>query len=339
MSYKVGVIGGGAWGTALANLLASKGHDVILWAREEEVVSSILNDRENKTFLPNIRLHKNIRATSSLKEALQDNDLLLSVVPSQHVRSVWTEAAPYVREDLPIASASKGIEITSLKLLKDVFEEIFPGMTKRRLAFLSGPTFAREIAQGKIAGATIASRNENVAKKFQEVISTPYFRLYESHDIIGVEVGGAVKNVIAIAAGILDGLNLGLSGRASMITRGLNEMTRFGVALGANPLTFQGLSGMGDLVLTCTGDLSRNRTLGLEIAQGKSKDEILKGRKCVTEGVGTAEALHKIAEKFSLDLPITEQVYQILFEGKPYELAIESLAARGLKEELAGVVR
>jgi glycerol-3-phosphate dehydrogenase (NAD(P)+) len=334
MSCRVGVLGGGAWGTALGSLLTGKGHEVLLWAREEEVVRSIQVDHENKIFLPGIPLPEDLTATSSLKEACRDKDLLVSVMPAQFARSVLSEAAPFLDGGVPIVSASKGIETSSLKLLNEVFEEILPGSSESRLCFLSGPNFAREIAQGLPAGATLASLNTTVARKAQEAISTPLYKLYLSSDIVGVEVGGAVKNVIAIAAGIVDGLSLGSSLRASMITRGLSEMTRLGVALGANPLTFSGLSGVGDLILTCTSDLSRNRTLGLELSQGKSLTEILGSRKAATEGVATTEAVHKLAQKFSLDLPICEGVYQILYQNKSCLEALQSHAARSLKSEL-----
>lgn len=339
MAERIGVIGGGAWGTALANLLAAKGHDVLLWVREAEVVEAINLDHQNSLFLPDISLYDTIKATNSLQEACAEKDLLLSVVPSQFVRTVWSEAANYVADDIPIVSASKGIETISLKLLKDVFAELLPGDTEQRLAFLSGPTFAKEIARGLPAAATIASLNSDLAKRVQATMSTPYFRLYDSKDVIGVEVGGAVKNIIAIAAGIADGLQLGLSLRASMMTRGLNEMTRLGVALGADPLTFLGLAGFGDLVLTCTGNLSRNRTMGLELAADRTKDEILRGRKVVIEGVATADAVHKLSEQLSLDLPISEQVYQVLYQNKSCQQAMETLAARSLKGELEGIVR
>lgn len=338
MAERAGVIGGGAWGTALANILAAQGHDTLIWAREPEVVASINQDHENSIFLPGIPLHDTLKATDSLEELCQNKDLLLSVMPAQYLRSVWSEAASFVPKNVPIVSASKGIETSTLELLKDVFEEIMPGCCERQLAFLSGPTFAKEIAQGLPAAATIASLNVEVAKHVQAVMSTPYFRLYNSTDIIGVEVGGAIKNVIAIAAGIADGLKLGLSLRASMMTRGMNEMTRLGVALGADPLTFLGLCGIGDLILTCTGDLSRNRTMGLELASGKTKDDILGHRKVVTEGVATAEAVHKLAEKQSLDLPICEEVYQVLYHDKSCHDAMETLAARSLKSELEGIV-
>jgi len=317
--------------------MAHKGNHVLLWAREDEVVTSIQKGHENKTFLRGITLHENLRATAKLEEACRGQDLLFSVVPSQFVRSVWTEAVKFVDEKTPLVSASKGIETTSLKLLSDVFEEIFPGSLERQLCFLSGPNFAREIAQGLPAGATLASLNSKVGKGVQEMISTPFYKLYLSEDVVGVEVGGAAKNVIAIAAGMVDGLKLGHSSLASMMTRGLSELSRLGVVLGANPLTFLGLSGLGDLILTCTGDLSRNRTLGMELAQGHTLDEILKSRKTVAEGLVTAAAVHKLAERHSLDLPICEEVYQILYHSKSCIEAVQSLAARGLKEELEGL--
>jgi len=236
-----------------------------------------------------------------------------------------------------LISASKGIETSTIELLSDVFEELIPGCLQRQLCFLSGPNFAREIAQGLPSGSTLACANPQMGKKVQQMISSPFFKLYYSDDVVGVEVGGALKNVIAIAAGIVDGLKLGRSSLASMMTRGLSELSRLGVALGANPLTFLGLSGLGDLILTCTGDLSRNRTLGLELAEGKTREEILTARKTVAEGVATAESVHRLAERHSLDLPICEEVYQILYHQKSCVEAVMSLATRSLKDELEGL--
>lgn len=334
MMVRVGVMGGGAWGTALANVLAGKGHAVTLWAREPQVVQDINQWHQNKTFLPEVPLHQGLSASSSLAEVCRDKDLLLSVVPAQFVRAVMQEAAPFIAPSVPIVSASKGIETTSLKLIKDVLEEIIPGITEQQLCFLSGPTFAREVALGKPAAATIAGRNAEATRMAQELISTPFFKLYQSSDIVGVEVGGAVKNVIAIAAGIVDGLGLGHSARAGVMTRGLNEMMRLGVELGAQALTFLGLCGLGDLILTCTGDLSRNRTMGLELAKGRTREEILGSRQAVTEGVATAEAIHRLAGKLSLELPICEEIYQILFHHKSPSAAVAALASRELKTEL-----
>lgn len=337
MSVCVGVIGAGAWGTALAQLMTEKGHQVRLWAREPEVVEAINDSHENTIFLPGLSLSQHLVAMDSLGEACRDQDLILFVVPAQFVRKVLGEAVPFISREVPIVSACKGIETRSLKLIVDVFEELLPACCERQLTFLSGPTFAREIAEGHPAAATIAGLNESVTKFVQETISTPFFKLYQSSDIIGVEVAGAIKNVIAIAAGIVDGLGFGKSALASMMTRGLNEMTRLGAALGAKPLTFLGLAGLGDLILTCTGDLSRNRTMGLELAKGKTCEEILGARTAVTEGVATAEAVHKLAQKLSLDLPISEEIYQVLYHDKSCADAVITLASRGLKPELEGL--
>jgi glycerol-3-phosphate dehydrogenase (NAD(P)+) len=328
-----GVIGAGAWGTALANVLADNGHRVQVWAREADVVSSINEFHENKHFLPGIVLSENISAFCDIGPVCKNKDLLLSVVPAQFVRSVFQEAAPLIDTQIPIVSASKGIETSSLQLLKDVFEEELPGSLARQLAFLSGPTFAKDVALQKPAAATLASLNADLLLIVQQWLSAPHFKVYTSRDVVGVEVGGAIKNIIAIAAGIVDGLQLGDSARAGMMTRGLNEMTRLGMALGADPLTFQGLAGLGDLILTCTGDLSRNRTMGLQLASGKTREEILGARNAVTEGVATAEAVHKLAKKLKLDLPICEEVYQVLFHDKSCAEAVKKLSSRALKEE------
>lgn len=335
---KVGVIGGGAWGTALANVLAGKGADVLLWAREEEVVRTVNLQNENRHFLPGIQLHKSLKATGSLQETCLQKDLLISAVPAQFVRPILESMRPYWPLETPVVSVSKGIENRTLKLLKDVFEDVLPGSVDRQLAFLSGPNFAREVAQGMPAASTLASRNEDLAQRVQAMISVPFFKLYLSSDIIGVEVGGSVKNVVAIAAGIVEGLGLGKSAMASIMTRGLHEMTRLGVALGANPLTFLGFAGLGDLILTCTGELSRNRTMGLELASGRRASEILQGKVVVTEGVATAESVHHLAQKLLLELPICEAVYQILFHERDCTDVVREIAGRGLKEELEGLI-
>ncbi len=333
MALRVGILGAGAWGTALGHLLAQKGNQVRLWALEPEVADAINAGHENKIFLPGARLHSGLSATPSLEAACRDQDLLLSVIPAQYVRSVLEKARDFIDPKIPLVSASKGIETDSLKLVSDVIEELIPGISEQGLCFLSGPTFAKEIVLGRPAAATLAGKNEKLARQAQEWISTTRFKLYLSGDVIGVEVGGAVKNVIAIATGIVDGMQLGLSLRASMMTRGISEMTRLGIALGADPLTFLGLSGIGDLILTCTGDLSRNRTLGLELAAGKTLEEITGSRSAVTEGVATAQAVHRLAEKLSLDLPICEEIYQVLFHQKSCAEAIQTLAARSLRSE------
>jgi glycerol-3-phosphate dehydrogenase (NAD(P)+) len=340
MTHKenIGVIGAGAWGTALAHLIAQAGHHVTLWAREPEVAESINTQHENITFLKGSPLNPQLIATDSLEEACRDKKIILFVVPSQHTRTLLSSVLPYLAPHTIPLCASKGIEITTLKLLSEVFAEILPAPIGSRTCFISGPSFAREVVENRPTAITLASNNVDVAKEVQRILSVPFFKLYTSSDVVGVEVGGAFKNVIAIAAGVVEGLNLGHSTMAAMITRGIHEMSRLGIKLGANPLTFSGLSGIGDLVLTCTGGLSRNRSLGIEIAQGKKVDTILKKRKTVAEGYYTAKAVHNLTQKLGLELPIAQEVYKILYEGKSPTDTLHDLTSRDLKDELEGIV-
>ncbi len=327
------VLGAGSFGTCLAILLAEKGHQVDLWARDEHLVDAIATGRRNPRYLTDFALPDAIRPTASLEQALDDKELVISVVPSHAVREVWGKGCELVRPDALIVSASKGIEVGSGKLVSEILMETVPREMHDRLCFLSGPSFAREIAERRPTAVSLAARNETYAIAAQTLLSSPQFRCYTTNDVVGVELGGALKNVIAIAVGVADGLEAGLNSRAALITRGLAEITRLGVELGANPVTFLGLSGVGDLVLTCTGDLSRNRRVGIEIGRGKTVDEVLGGLTQVAEGVRTAKSAWELAQKLGVDMPITTGVYLMLFEGKnPVEAGIE-LRSRQLKSE------
>ncbi|MBW2529099.1 MAG: NAD(P)-dependent glycerol-3-phosphate dehydrogenase [Deltaproteobacteria bacterium] len=333
MAIRAGVIGAGAWGTALAHVLATKGDDVTIWAFEPEVVAEINEAHENKTFLPGIELPKNFRATGSLAEAVDGAELILTVCPRHVVRKVVGDLAPHLPEGVPIVSASKGIENETLMTMSEVLEDVLPMAYHPMLAYLSGPSFAREVGLLQPTLVSVAGRFERVAEKVQGMMASPYFRVYSSTDVPGVEFGGALKNVIAIAAGAASGLGLGTNARAALITRGLAEITRLAVKRGANPLTLAGLSGMGDLVLTCTGQLSRNRTVGEKLGQGQKLADIVSDMKQVAEGVKTAKSAHNLAKREEVDMPITSMVYRMLYEDLPVHEAVVGLMSRRLKRE------
>lgn len=333
MTESIAVIGGGAWGTALALLLADKGHRVTLWMYERELAEETARTRENRVYLPGFSLPANIAVTSSLENAVKDRPYILSVVPSHTVRAVSGQFAPHLAPGAVIINASKGIEIETLKLLAEVFKDTLPEPFHGRLAFLSGPSFAKEVARKLPTAVALASYDPEVGKQAQKLLSTSYFRVYTNTDVIGVELGGSVKNVIAIAAGVLEGLGFGHNTMAALITRGLAEMARLGKAMGADPRTFSGLAGMGDLVLTCTGDLSRNRTLGTRLGKGEPFENIITGLKTVAEGVRTAKAARELARNYGVEMPVVEEVYQIIYEGKDPRQALRDLMNRELKGE------
>ena len=333
MNEKIGVIGGGAWGTALAMLLAGKGHAVTLWMYEADLAEETERLRENKTYLPGFRLPDSLRVTSSLERAARDMPFILSVVPSHTVRAVTKQLVPFLHKDAVVISASKGIEIETLMPLSEVFKDVLPREFHSRLSFLSGPSFAKEVAQKYPTAVALASYDDQVGKKVQEIFSDSTFRVYTNSDVIGVEVAGSIKNVIAIAAGVLEGLGYGYNTMAALLTRGLAEMARLGTAMGGNPLTFSGLAGMGDLVLTCTGGLSRNRTLGTRLGKGEKLNDIMAGARTVAEGVRTAKAARELARTRGVAMPVVEEVYQLLYEGKDPKLAVKDLMGRELKPE------
>ena len=332
MERRIAVIGGGSWGTAFASMLGGRYPDVSLWVREKEVSDGILRDRENRLFLPGIRVPEAVRPTVNLGEALDGRGIVALAVPSQHMRGVSLRAAAHLAPGARVVSLSKGLENGSLQRMTEVLAETMPEFAGR-LAALSGPTFAREVAEGKPAGATVASADSTVALFLQAAFSGERFRVYAETDVVGIELGGALKNVIAIAAGMSDGLGFGHNARALLIARGLAEIARAGARLGANHRTFAGLSGLGDLVLTCTGDLSRNRTVGLRVGRGERIEDILSGMAMVAEGVETARAAADLARRLGVAMPISEQVHRILGEGKDVKAAVSDLFARAPRPE------
>ncbi len=331
---KIGVVGAGSWGTAIADLLGAKGLDVTLWAFEKEVKDQIEIDRENKIFLPGILISSNVVPTNELSEAVSEKDLIVMVTPSHVMREIAIKMASFVSSDAVIVSASKGIENSTHLTMSEVLKETVPNIPKNHFSVISGPSFAKEVAQKVPTVVTVASIDSEIAGYVQNAFATPHFRVYTINDMIGVELGGAVKNVIAIAAGIIDGLGLGLNTRAALITRGLTEIRRLGVALGANPRTFTGLAGAGDLILTCTGKLSRNHTLGEKIGEGLKLKEILADMRMVAEGVKTTRSVYNLSLDHNVEMPISHQVYHILYEDLSPKEALYQLMTRDLKEEL-----
>jgi glycerol-3-phosphate dehydrogenase (NAD(P)+) len=315
MAVRVAVLGAGSFGSCLAILCADRGHDVTLWARDPAFVAAIARKRRNPRYLKEIEFPASIRPTADLGEALADAEMVIVSVPSHAVRDVMARAAPLLPPEAILVSTVKGIELDTGKTMDAVLEEVLPPVHHPRLTFLSGPSFAHEVARHKPTVVTIACRQDAYAIAVQSHLSCPWFRCYSDSDVIGVEIGGALKNVIAIAVGVSDGLDMGANARAATMTRGLAEITRLGVALGANPLTFLGLSGMGDLVLTCTGDLSRNRRVGLALGAGRTLEDILAELGEVAEGVRTTYAACQLAERIGVELPIAEGV-RALLEGK-----------------------
>jgi glycerol-3-phosphate dehydrogenase (NAD(P)+) len=327
---KCAVIGAGAWGTALADLLARNGHDVALWAREPEVVASVNASHENVVFLAGAKLHEGVVAHSELARACRDAALVLFATPSHVLRSVARSAAPSIGANATVVVATKGIERETLAIMSDLLIEQFPS---HAVVALSGPSFAAEVVARQPTAVVAASTDDSAAEMVQRALSGDQFRVYTHDDVIGVELGGALKNVIAVATGIAEGLGMGFNARAALITRGLAEMTRLGVKMGASRLTFAGLAGMGDLVLTCTGALSRNRSLGVEIARGTSLDEALALRNTVAEGVMTTHSARALAAREGVEMPIVGAVYGILFEHQPPRAAIGELMRRELRAE------
>lgn len=327
------VIGAGSWGTALAHLLDRNGHGVRLWSFEEEVTREMITTRENKTYLPGVRLSSAVRVSSRLGETVTGADWIVSVSPSQFVADVMGEAAPFIGEDAVVVSASKGIEISTLRRMDEILADALPEPIARRLVVLSGPSFAVEVARGQPTAVVAASASRDARLEAQRIFSSPSFRVYTNPDVIGVELGGALKNVIALAAGVSHGLGFGSNTQAALITRGLAEITRLGVAMGADTSTFYGLAGIGDLVLTCTGELSRNRTVGTRLGRGEALQEILSEMKAVAEGVRTTRAVRDLGRRHGVEMPIVEQVYAILENGKAPRDAVQELMTRDPKSE------
>jgi glycerol-3-phosphate dehydrogenase (NAD(P)+) len=333
MMKRIGVVGAGAWGTALAILLAENNHDVVLWMFEQDYSEETSRLHENRVFLPGFALPLSLKVTSSLETAVRDRSILFFVMPSHTVRTVTTQLLRFLSENTIIICASKGIELDTLMPLSDVLKDVLPSKLHDRLCFLSGPSFAREVAEKMPTAITLAMYDSGIGREAQNVLSNAYFRVYTNPDVIGVELAGSLKNVVAIAAGVLQGLGFGHNSMAALLTRGLAEMARLGSAMGANLQTFSGLAGMGDLVLTCTGGLSRNRSLGVRLGKGERLHDILAGTKTVAEGVKTAKAARDLAKKFNINMPIVEEVYQVLYEQKDPRQAARDLMSRDLKGE------
>jgi glycerol-3-phosphate dehydrogenase (NAD(P)+) len=331
---KICVIGAGAFGTAMAIAAARAGNDVVLWAHDPEVARAIADTGTNPDYLRGADLGERIRATSDLAEAAEHSETMFMVVPSHHYREVLTQLRGSLRGPVRVISGTKGIENDSLDRMSEISAEVL-GDRLTAFAVLSGPTFAIETAKGTPTAAVIASRDTAFAQEVQQVMSSASFRLYHSDDVVGVELAGSLKNVIAIAAGALEGLGLGANTNAALITRGLREMTRLGIVMGGRLETFAGLAGMGDLVLTCTGALSRNRTVGVLLGKGQTLDDILRDAKFVAEGIKTAKSAQQLSERHSIEMPITREMHRVLYEGESPREGIQRLMTRSLKAEVA----
>jgi glycerol-3-phosphate dehydrogenase (NAD(P)+) len=332
VSIPVAVLGSGSFGTCLA-VLAAERHDVTLWSRSSDLADAINRERRNPLYLSEIELPPRVRATADLEDALRQRELVICAIPSHGVREVMGAAAPFLEPEAVLVSTVKGIEIDTWLTMEEVLCDVLEPVHHPRLVFLSGPSFAKEVAARKATAVTLACRDEAYAISVQESLSCPWFRCYSHDDVVGVEIGGALKNVVAIAVGICDGLGLGLNARAGLMTRGLREISRLGVAKGANPLTFLGLAGMGDLILTCTGDLSRNRTVGLALGQGKSLQEILGEMKQVAEGVRTTYGACALAEAHGVEMPIATMMRAVLEDKIPVKSVPELIMTRQLRSE------
>jgi glycerol-3-phosphate dehydrogenase (NAD(P)+) len=332
---KIAILGGGSWGTALAIVL-SRSHrapEMSLWVHDAELAESMRRDRENKLYLPGQSLAAKIQVTDNLQEAAEGADILVGAMPSAHARSVYTQALPHLAQGVAFVSATKGLEPSSHERISEVIRQVVSPKFTPRIAVLSGPSFAAEAARGEPTAVVLASDDLALASALQEEFAGPSFRLYTNDDVLGVELAGAMKNVMAIAAGVCQGLGLGANALAGLITRGLAEMTRLCVSLGAQAETLSGLAGLGDLVLTCTGSLSRNRYVGIELGKGRALAEILSSMRMVAEGVGTTAPLLVLAREAAIELPITEQVDAILHRGKAPKEAIRDIMERRLKRE------
>ena len=333
IAHRIGVIGAGAWGTALAKHMAEKGLYVKLWAYEQDIVDAINQTHENRVFLPGVALPPSLIATNSLAQAVGDCEGLLFVVPSHVARPVLEQLAPLLPPSMPVISATKGVEEETFKLMTQVMKDVLPTPLHHKLMVLSGPSFAAEVSQGQPTALCLAGQEASLVSTFQAALMTPALRVYVDSDMIGVQLGGALKNVMALAAGVVDGLGLGHNARAALITRGLAEMIRLGNAMGADARTFYGLSGVGDLVLTCTGALSRNHTVGVRLGKGEPLATILASMQAVAEGVRTARAASGLAHRHGVEMPIVREINAVLFEGKSCRKAVTDLMERDAKSE------
>src|SRR6266571_4835805 len=332
---RVAVIGAGGWGTALASLLVAAGHHVCLWVRRPGLCERLAHERENALYLPGVPLPQALAYTPLLAQAVTDAELVVLAVPSHAMRAVTSAMASSLQRVPLIVSTTKGIEEETLQTMSAVLAEVLGEPLRARVVVLSGPSFAAEVACGLPTAVTAAAITETVAARVQSVFSSSKFRVYTTSDVVGVEVGGAVKNVIAIAAGVSDGLGCGYSARAALITRGLAEGTRLAVRMGAEPQTLSGLSGMGDLVLTCTSDLSRNRMVGMRLGRGEPLTAVLQGMSMVAEGVRTCRSVFALAQRLGVEMPIVEQMHALLYAGKPPYQVVADLLARGVKPEFS----
>ncbi|MCX6621383.1 MAG: NAD(P)-dependent glycerol-3-phosphate dehydrogenase [Acidobacteria bacterium] len=330
---RLAIIGGGSWGTALSIALAPRFESLRLWIYEKDLAHRVRAVRENDVYLPGFQLPPDVEATADLAEALEGAEAVLSVMPSHHVRRLFQQMLPHLEPSMLFVSATKGIENGTLLRMTEVISDVVSARFPPRVCALSGPTFAREIAKGEPAALVVASNQEGAAIEVQQAFAGPMFRLYTNLDPIGVELGAALKNVIAIGAGVCHGLGLGSNTVAALITRGLAEISRLALAMGGQPKTLAGLAGLGDLVLTCTGDLSRNRKLGLELARGRKLDDIVSSMKMVAEGVHTTYAAVDLAKKYHVDMPITAQMDAIFRHGRSPKEAVRELMERSLKGE------
>ena len=334
MAKSIAVIGAGGWGIALTKLLSDTGEPTTLWCHGSDSYRALEEKREHSTYLPGIILSSTIEVTRSLEAAVAGKILIICAVPSHAAREVMSSAAPHVSSETLVLCGTKGLEEESLKTMSEVLADIFGSARQERHAFISGPTFAMEVARGLPAAITVAAYRDEVASQIQETLSTPNFRVYSSRDVVGVQMGGVIKNVIAIAAGISDGLGLGQNARAALITRGLAEMTRLAVRMGADPMTLSGLPGLGDLILTCAGDLSRNRQAGIQIAHGKNLEDITRSSRMVAEGIRNTRSVYLLARRLQVEMPIVEQMHRVLYEGKKPSEAVRNLMQRSLKPEM-----
>lgn len=333
----VGVIGSGAWGSTLALLLTSKGVATTLWEHRPERAAQMQQERENKLFLSGFRFPDTLRVTADVVEAVQGKDMLLLVTPSQRMRENVRSIAPYIGEETLLVSASKGIEIDTLERMTEIITEEVPAASGR-MAALSGPNISHEVAEGKPTAAVVAAYEQEVAVRSRDLLSTPRYRIYTSNDVVGVELGGALKNIIAIGAGFNDGMGYGDNAKAAFMTRGLAEIARLSIAAGAHPLTFAGLAGIGDLMATCASPLSRNHELGRRLAAGEKLEQILSSTHSVAEGVFTTKAALQLAKHYQVEMPITQQLSLVLFEGLDPKKAVPELMMRDLKDEMEGII-
>lgn len=330
---KVAVLGAGSWGTALAKVLVENGHDVRIWGNNPEQLEQMNRTHENPHYLPHIQLPKELKAVVDLKEAVEDVDAVLFVVPTKAMRSVAQQLITVLNTKPVIIHASKGLELGTHKRLSQVLAEEIPSQQRQAIAVLSGPSHAEEVAVGDITTITSACEDMKVAEFVQKLFNNHYFRIYTNADVKGVEIGAALKNIIAIGAGAIHGLGYGDDAKAALMTRGLAEITRFGVALGANPLTFMGLSGVGDLIVTCTSVHSRNWRCGNQLGQGKSLEEILEHMGMIVEGVSTTKAVKELAEEMHVSMPITETIYDVLYNHVDPKVAVQNLMLRDMRSE------